>query len=204
MAKNFQESYVYALAAISSGLAAPENQRGFWKSLFQAKVKFEFSQGLESDYLLPFAEQQDLADEDLSAFRQTALEQCQQIARLALFQGDNVSFSEEELACFVSPSSGNSMTDLVLELVQTQQNLDQQVVALLQFKELLGKAILFFLHEQLRKEPRFQTTLTALQRNGLIIDVREIKNIVQSTENQLNQALSKKQFGEVAQLGAIA
>ncbi len=77
MAKNFQESYVYALAAISSGLAAPENQRGFWKSLFQAKVKFEFSQGLESDYLLPFAEQQGLADEDLSAFRQTALEQCQ-------------------------------------------------------------------------------------------------------------------------------
>jgi hypothetical protein len=29
IAKNFQDSYGYALAAISSGLAAPENQRGF-------------------------------------------------------------------------------------------------------------------------------------------------------------------------------
>jgi hypothetical protein len=93
------------------------------------------------------------------------------------------------------------MTDLVLEWVQTQQTLDERVMALLQFEELLGNALLFFLYEQLRKEPRFQSTLAALQRDGLIMDVREIKNIVQSTENKLNQALTKKQFGEVAQLG---
>jgi len=55
IAKNFQDSYGYALAAISSGLAAPENQRGFWQSLLQANVESEFSQRLEPDYLLPFA-----------------------------------------------------------------------------------------------------------------------------------------------------
>jgi hypothetical protein len=82
MAKNFQDSYAYALAAISSGLATPENQRGFWQSLFQANVESEFSQRLESDYLLPFARQQGLADENLSAFRQSAVKQCQQMARL--------------------------------------------------------------------------------------------------------------------------
>ncbi len=81
------------------------------------------------------------------------------------------------------------------------QTLDERVKAFLQFKELLGNALLFFLHEQLRKEPRFENTLAALQRDGLIIEVREIKNIVQSTEKQLNQAITKKQFGEVAKLG---
>jgi Leucine-rich repeat (LRR) protein len=201
IAKNFQDSYGYALAAISSGLAAPENQRGFWRSLFQSNVESEFSQGLEQDYLLPFAQQQGLADEKLSAFRQTAVAQCQQMATLTLFEADNAPFSETELASFVTASGASSMTDLVVELVQTQQSLDKRVMAFLQFEELLGNALLFFLHEQLRKEPRFQSTLSALQREGLIIDVREIKQIVQSTENKLNQALTKKQFGEVAQLG---
>ena len=201
IAKNFQDSYGYALAAISSGLAAPENQRGFWRSLFQSNVESEFSQGLEQDYLLPFAQQQGLADEKLSAFRQTAVAQCQQMATLTLFEADNAPFSETELASFVTASGANSMTDLVVELVQTQQSLDKRVRAFLQFEELLGNTLLFFLHEQLRKEPRFQSTLSALQREGLIIDVREIKQIVQSTENKLNQALTKKQFGEVAQLG---
>ena len=84
------------MAAISSGLAAPENQRGFWQSLLQANVESEFSQRLEPDYLLPFA--QSLAAENLSAFRETVVQQCQQMATLTLFQADNVPFSEANLA----------------------------------------------------------------------------------------------------------
>jgi hypothetical protein len=45
--------------------------------------------------------------------------------------------------------------------VQTQETLDEGVMAFLQFEELLGNALLFFLYEQLRKEPRFQNTLAA-------------------------------------------
>jgi hypothetical protein len=72
IAQNFvKPSYGYALSAISSGLAAPENQRGFWKSLFQANVESEFSQQFESDYLLPFSQQEGFSDENFSAFRQT-------------------------------------------------------------------------------------------------------------------------------------
>ncbi len=168
IAHNFQDSYGYALAAISSGLL--ENRPGFWKSLFQAKVESEFSQHLERDYLLPFAEQ----ISDLAAFRQTAIVQCQEIIELTLFQADKVAFSERDLASFVTVSETNSLTDLVLELVQTQQTLDKSVVAFLQFKDLLGNALLFFLHEQLRREPRFQTTLAALQREGLLVDIREV------------------------------
>ena len=197
IAQNFQDSYGYALAAISSGL--PENQPGFWKALFKAKVESEFSQHLERDYLLPFAEQQGILD--LAAFRQTAIAQCQEIIELTLFQADKVAFSEQELASFVTVSETNSLTDLILELVQTQQTLEKSVVAFLQFKDLLGNALLFFLHEQLRREPRFQTTLAALQREDLLVDMREVKNIVQSTKDKLNKSVANNQFGEVAKLG---
>ncbi len=84
IAKNFQESYGYALAAIGSGLVPLENQRGFWQSLFQKNVESEFSQRLEQDYLLPFARQQGLSDDDLFAFRESAVAQCQQMATLTL------------------------------------------------------------------------------------------------------------------------
>ncbi len=197
IAQNFQASYGYALAAISSGL--PENQSGFWKSLFQAKVENEFSQHLERDYLLPFAEEQGISD--LAAFRQTAIVQCQEIIELTLFQADKKPFSELELASFVAASETNSLTDLVLELVQTQQTLDKSVVAFLRFKDLLGNALLFFLYEQLRREPRFQTTLAALRRENLLVDMREVKDIVQSTKDKLNQFIASNQFGEVAKLG---
>ncbi|MDM8568511.1 leucine-rich repeat domain-containing protein, partial [Thiotrichales bacterium HSG1] len=62
-------------------------------------------------------------------------------------------------------------------------------------------AILFFLYEQLRKEPRFQTTLAALKHDGLMVDVHEIKNIVKSPEDKLNQAFAAKKFAEIGQLG---
>ncbi|HEC84087.1 MAG TPA: hypothetical protein ENI48_02440 [Thioploca sp.] len=194
MAKNFQDGYGYALAAISSGLATPENQQGFWKTLVQSNVNRELSTGIEPDYLQPFAQQQGLTAAELQTFRQTAIAQCQQIAKLTLFQGDNVPFSQAELASFVTSSGASSMTDLVLE--QIQANLDDRVMALLRYKELLGNALLFFLHEQLRKDDRFKNTLAALQREGLMVDVRE-----QTTEAKLNQAVAAKKFGDVAQLG---
>jgi len=200
IAKNFQDSYSYALAAIGSGLVLAENQRGFWKSLFKANVEMEFSQRLEQDYLLPFARQQNLSEDNLFALRKSAIAQCQQMATLTLFQADDVLFSEKELARFVSESGAGSMTDLVLELVQSQETLDEGVMALLQFEELLGNALLFFLYEQLRKEPRFESTLAALQHEGLLIEVREIKQIVQTTEAKLDQAYAAKQLGDMAQL----
>lgn len=97
----------------------------------------------------------------------------------------------------MTASGANSMTDLVLELVQTQQNLDEHMIALLQFQELLGNALLFFLHEQLRKEPRFQNTLTALQHKGLIIDVKEIKQTLHSIKEKYDQAVKADDLEQV-------
>ena len=198
MAKHFQDGYGYALAAISSGLATPENQQGFWQTLFQSNINRELATRIEQHYLRPFAKQQGLTAAELQVFRQTAAQQCQSVAKRTLFQADNVRFSEAELASFVTSDGTHSITDLVLE--QIQVDLDQRVVALLRYNELLGNALLLFLHEQLRKDERFNNTLAALQREGLMIDVREIKQIVQITEAKLNQAFAAKQLGEMAQL----
>jgi len=180
-------------------LVSPEQQRGFWQTLFQSKVQNDFATHFEPDYLRPFAQQQSLSDEQLPAFRHTAVEQCNALAKHTLFQADHVPFTEAELASFVTETGAFAITDLVLE--QVPMSLDKQVVAFLQSQELLGNAILFFLHEQLRKDARFEKTLAALQREGLLVEVREIKSIVQTTEDQLNQAVKAKQFSEVAQLG---
>jgi len=58
----------------------------------------------------------------------------------------------------------------------------------------------FFLHEQLRKEPRFQTTLAALQREGLIADVKEIKQTLQTIKGKYEQAVQADDLDEVLEL----
>ncbi len=73
------------------------------------------------------------------------------------------------------------------------------VIAFLQFKELLGNALLFFLHEPLRKTPRFQSTLAALQREGLIIDVKEIKQTLQTIKGKYDQAVQADDLDKVEQ-----
>jgi hypothetical protein len=143
---------------------------------------------------LPFA--QDWSTEALSKFRQTALEQCKRLAKCTLFQADNVPLTESELASFVTETGTFAITDLA----QVPIPLDEQVRDFLSYKELLGQAILFFLPEKLRHDTRMARTLEALQREGLILDVREIKTLVQSTEKKLDQAYADKQFEKLAEL----
>ena len=53
MAETYQESYGYALAVITVGLADPEEKFQFLKTLSQSKVEREFSAQIEQDYLQP-------------------------------------------------------------------------------------------------------------------------------------------------------
>ncbi|HIE00971.1 MAG TPA: hypothetical protein EYP59_11910 [Thiotrichaceae bacterium] len=191
IAKSFQDSYSYALIAISAGLVSPEQQRNFWQKFISSSVENEFSQHIEQDYLQPFIQLQDLS---IAEFRQIAVEQCNLLARQTLFQADNVLFTEAELASIISEIGTFAITDLVLKLMQTQSSLDKRLVAFFKYRELLGNAILFFLYERLRKEPRFEKTLAALQREDLLLDVREIKSIVQTTKAKLNKAIATEQI----------
>ncbi|OAD21052.1 hypothetical protein THIOM_003197, partial [Candidatus Thiomargarita nelsonii] len=116
IAASFQDSHARALAAISAGLVSSEQERGFWKKLLESRIDNEFSQRIEQDYLLPFA--QDWSTEALSKFRQTALEQCKRLAKCTLFQAENVPLTESELASFVTETGTFAITDLVLAQVE--------------------------------------------------------------------------------------
>jgi len=118
IAAAFQDSHARAIAAICAGLVSPEQRQGFWKTLLKSNIDSEFSQRIELDYLQAFAKQQNLLTEELSNFRQTALEQCKNLAKGQLFQADNVEFSESELASFVTETGTFAITDLVLAQVE--------------------------------------------------------------------------------------
>ncbi|MEN8218897.1 MAG: hypothetical protein ABFS56_21490 [Pseudomonadota bacterium] len=60
-------------------------------------------------------------------------------------------------------------------MAQVSIPLDEPVRDFLSYNELLGQSILFFLHENLRNDNRLARTLEALQREGLVVDVRETK-----------------------------
>jgi len=199
IADAFQDSYSYALAAIAAGLMPAEQQGDFWKKLFQSKVENKFLQCIEQDYLQDFVQVEGITNENLSAFREIAVEQCKALAKVTLFQADNVPFSEAELAHFVTDTENFAISDLVLEQVPIA--LDKRLSAFLKYNELLGNAILFFLHRKLGTDRRITKTLEALQNEGLLLDIHDIKNIVETTEAHLNQALSAKKFAEVAELG---
>jgi len=199
IADAFQDSYSYALAAIAAGLMPAEQQGDFWKKLFQSKPEKKFLQCIEQDYLQDFVQVEGITSENLSAFREIAVEQCKALAKVTRFKADNVPFSEAELAHFVTDTENFAISDLVLEQVPIA--LDKRLSVFLKYNELLGNAILFFLHKNLGTDKRVIKTLEVLQREGLLFDIHSIKNIVQTTEADLNQALSAKKFAEVAELG---
>jgi serine/threonine protein kinase len=196
----FQNSYRCAFIAIGSGLLPLDKQRGWWQNVVNSSPPDEFLLCLEKLYLQPFAQQQGMTKVVLHRFRQVAIEECQILAQLILFKSHHQRLTIKEIAGFISETGGMKITDLILEQISQQSELAQPLMMFLRYEELLGYSLLFFLHEQLSQEARFQQTLLALQREGLMLDVREAKKIRQSIEEQFNRAVVAKQFGEVAQL----
>lgn len=175
IAQAYQKSYESALNAISAGLGK--------QSPLDSHVTDEFADKIFTEYLLPFVSQyEDMHNEEaILQFCTKTQNTCQALIQYQqlLFQGDQTLLSEADLAALVNDSGSLSITELVIEqlyfLKATRSDLDERLVEFLRYNDLLGTAILFFLHELLRQEPRVETTLAALQRQGLWQDVRHIK-----------------------------
>ncbi len=74
---------------------------------------------------------------------------------------------------------------------------DDRFVAFLCYNDLLGTAILFFLHEQLRQETRVETTLAALQRQDLWQDVGLMKDSLNQLMTRLDLSPQMKARDEL-------
>ncbi|OQY54925.1 MAG: hypothetical protein DRR08_16405 [Candidatus Parabeggiatoa sp. nov. 2] len=207
MAHAYQKSYGYALAAIGAGLAAPEDRFKFIRQLKHSKVEREFADQIEAVYLRPFAAQRGVQDEvALQALRSQLIECIKDLSKWPqIFSAEERPLSEAELAAFLSHRGTLAITDLVLEQLRGVQAklavedntgceglLDETLVAFFRHEELLGDAVLFFFREILRKEPRVEKTLAALERKALWADVRAIKNTQQRLVSRLQRQLDEQ------------
>jgi len=172
IAQSYQKSYEQALKAIIAGLGN--------SSILDSKVRDEFARQIFPDYLQPFAARHGIQSEILPAFCTNSIAKCEALIQHTdlLFQGEQTQLTESDLAALVTDTGTLALTELVLEQLQKATELDDQFVAFLRYNDLLGTAILFFLDEELRQNERFRATLTALQGQGLWIDVREIKELL--------------------------
>lgn len=177
IAQAYQESYENALQAIQVGLDKP--------SFFHASVLKEFARQIQPDYWQPYVQQHSWqAPFMLQQVSQEIREQCEQLIKYkdVLFTGEQTLLSETELATLMTTSGSLSMTALVVEQWRSLAIIRDEGEPWLDFlcyRELLGTAMLFFLQEQLRQEPRVEKTLAVLQRQGLWQDVQVLKESLQ-------------------------
>ena len=148
IAKSYQDSYTYAIAAIGAGLATPEQKFNFLQKLTHSKVE-------------------------------------------RVFSADKRNLTESELAAFVNYKGGLAITDLILEQLHRLPDY-LAVEAFFRFEDLLGNATLFFLHEIFRRDQRTQETIAALQRENLLLDVREPLKINSSRAYKNNWMINRR------------
>jgi hypothetical protein len=193
IAKAYQDSYGYALAAITAGLSAPDNKLAFIQRITKSKLSREFSAQIDSHYLQPFATERGVQSDALPELRQQFIEQIKTLSKQPpIFQADNARFTEAELAAFINYKGTLAITDLVLEQLRQVAPLAETLEAFLRYDELLGNTVLFFFREIIRKDARVQTSLEALQREGLWADVRDIKTAQEEFITQIQQQLDEQ------------
>ena len=193
----YQNSYESALNAIIAGLDKP--------SLLDSKVMEEFANQIGPNYLQPFLRARSSVQRHLAqqSFCADTIAKCNALIRYkaSLFQVEQTSLNESDLAALVTDSGSLSITELVIEqleaLDKTRYYLDDPFCEFLRYNNLLGTGMLFFLHEQLRQEQRVAATLNALQLQGLWQDVRDIKHFLTQLMTRLDLSAQIKPRDEL-------
>lgn len=201
ISKAYQDSYGYSLAAISVGLATPDQKLAFVQKFLHAKVTREFSDTIEINYLQPFAKQRGFETDNLPSLRKQFIGDLKKVVKYKdqLFQVEKI--TEEDLTALISYQDSPAISDLLLKQMQGIVPVDETLLAFLRSDELLGKAMRFFFHDIVRKDDRVCKTQAALQQEGLCIEVRNLQTAIKTAEDNLTQAIIEKSshLAEIAQ-----
>ena len=193
IANSYQNSYVYALAAIGAGSAPPDQKLRFLQKLTHSKVKREFADQIEQDYLQPFAAKVEVDKKQLC---RQLIDNIKKLSKLPpIFSAEKRNLTESELAAFIHYKGALAITDLILEQLHSLPDypaIDEMVEAFFRFEDLLGNATLFFLHEIFRRDERAKNTIAALQREGLLLDMRDVKATQEKILTRLQQQLDEQ------------
>ena len=219
IANSYQNSYTYALAAIGAGLATPEQKIRFLQKWTHSKIEREFADQIEQFYFQPFATQCGVqAEDEQRQLRNQLIDTIKKLSKLSpIFTAEKRDLTESELAAFIHYKGALAITDVILEQLHSVPDYlavrDETVEAFFHFEELLGNATLFFLHEHFRRDVRAKETIAALQREGLLLDVRDIKATQEKMLSRLQQqfdeqnasamqAFEAKNFSKAAQMSS--
>ncbi|TGN99777.1 hypothetical protein PN36_33565, partial [Candidatus Thiomargarita nelsonii] len=169
--KAYQTSYSLALKAILAGLGEV--------SFLEANTFKEFASKIKPLYLEPFAAAQNL---EINSIARQLIAQGEKISLSLEFNQEKSLEKEQALAQMLSDDKYLSITD---EIIENLSQIDKEFLAFLRFGDLLGKAIIFFLEEELRNNQRFYNTLDYLMKKGLAQDMTKMKA---QLEDQIQKA----------------
>ncbi|MEN8221333.1 MAG: hypothetical protein ABFS56_34300, partial [Pseudomonadota bacterium] len=182
--KGCQDSYGYALTAITVGLAAPDQKLAFVQKFLHSKITRDFADSIEINYLQPYAQSRGIAGEVL---RKQFVGQLNQLIKYKdqLFQLQQ--FNQADLAALINYQSTETFTQSILAELQSLAEVDDTLAIFLSQGDLLGKAMLYFFHEIIRKDERVAKTQAALQQQGLAVSVQNIETAIKTAQDNLNQ-----------------
>lgn len=198
--KAYQNSYGYAITAITVGLTAPEQKSAFVQKILNSKVTREFADPIELKYWQPFIQERDFSDEQCSDLRKQFINQLTILGKNKdnLFKINEI--DENDLLALINNQSCSNVSNTLLEEMQ-KFTVDDTLAAFLTQNDLLGKAILYFFRDIIRQDDRVAQTKAALEQEGLIKSVQNIETAIEATQNKLDEAIASQstQLTEIAQ-----
>jgi len=125
----------------------------------------------------------------------------EQLNKLIKHKDQLFEIKQFDLAALINYQGSLAITQSVLAELQSLTKVDDTLAAFLNQDDLLGKAMLYFFHEIIRKDERVAKTQAALQREGLAIQGKNIESALKTAHNNLNQAIASQstQLVEIAQ-----
>jgi tRNA A-37 threonylcarbamoyl transferase component Bud32 len=173
--KAYQNSYRLALKAILAGLGKI--------SILEANTFKEFASQIKPHYLEPFAAAHNL---EINTLAQRLIAQGEKISLSLEFNQEKSQEKEQELAQMLSSDKYLSITEEVIEKLSQHSQIDKEILAFLRYGDLLGRAITYFLEEELRNNQRFYNTLDYLIKKGLAQDTYKTNAKLEELFNKAN------------------
>jgi serine/threonine-protein kinase len=163
--------------------------------VFESKVSREFSVHVHEKYLLPYAQEQSWDPFRIAIFGREVLECCKKLAKESEKILPVETLPEGMWVELLNQSQARGLSELLLQHTQAVATVSPEVAGFLCNGELLSNAVLFFFMEQVRKMPRTETSLNALQQKGMWADLRNLA----SSQQQMQESLQ----WQLQQLGAM-
>jgi|GEM_PF-1553415 len=194
----FQDSFRCAMATICAGVVSEDNGTWLWerllngiKNVTRSSVSKEFSARLELEFFQPYVREKRLSGQAVSSFRKQVIRVCGRLSKEAEFVIPADEFPDMDLVALLSSIQDFEISDFLVRRSHEVVPLDYLMEDFLCFESLLGDAVLFFFRERLRRDPRVERTLGALQREGLWIDLRELCVAQQTMKERLSSQLEE-------------